>query len=186
MDPTGTVNVHSSTVNHFVRSWKKYEIRGKKQTLCNRGNLYVSRATWHRSRVNAIRVVLWSTRADVQFAVTPNWIGCELDRPEKRSILDPPLLDHVRTARTDAVRGGLRYTNRKNKKRKNFFFPFQRKHPTRDRRVEKNSWRSTSICIFDRNLRDVTVKRIYEHPPKGLHSTNLPLLWTITSVIANV
>lgn len=41
---------------------------------------------------------------------------------------------------------------------------------------------SIAICV---TLPYITVKRIYEHPPKGLHCTNLPQLWTITSVLAN-
>lgn len=49
--------------------------------------------------------------------------------------------------------------------------------------VENNSRKEFS-SIFDRNLRGcISYNRkiiyyLYEHPPKGLHCTNLPLLWT--------
>lgn len=111
---------------------------------------------------------------DVQFAVTSN--DSELDRAEARSARSTPCLCGYRAGRrlrnedVDACEG--RKKERKKKKIENA-----------EKRLfsSKNDSRKEFSCIFDRNCTSYNRKityYLYEHPPKGLHCTNSPLLWT--------
>ena len=109
---------------------------------------------------------------DVQFAVTSN--DSELDRAEARSARSTPCLCGYRAGRrlrnedVDACEG--RKKERKKKKIENA-----------EKRLfsSKNDSRKEFSCIFDRNCTSYNRKityYLYEHPPKGLHCTNSPLL----------
>lgn len=109
---------------------------------------------------------------DVQFAVASN--DSELDRAEARSARSTPCLCGYRAGRrlrnedVDACEG--RKKERKKKKIENA-----------EKRLfsSKNDSRKEFSCIFDRNCTSYNRKityYLYEHPPKGLHCTNSPLL----------
>lgn len=154
-------------------------IKGKEgfaisQALCYRANLYIF---LHIYVFQRNRVVLLHDResiVDVQFAVTSN--DSELDRAEARSARSTPCLCGYRAGRrlrnedVDACEG--RKKERKKKKIENA-----------EKRLfsSKNDSRKEFSCIFDRNCTSYNRKityYLYEHPPKGLHCTNSPLLWT--------